>query len=248
MKDIDTYGLIGYPLGHSFSRNYFNEKFDREGINAQYVNFEVPEIGMLPRVLGDNKNLKGLNVTIPYKQSVIAFLDVIDEEAQQIGAVNTVKVGDNGVLKGFNTDVYGFVESLKPLISGDKHSRALVLGTGGASKAVCFGLKQLDIEVTNVSRQGRPEVMSYGELTENIVNEHTVIVNTTPLGMYPKVSECPLIPYEGIGDKHVCFDLIYNPSETLFMKLAAERGAKVSNGLKMLHLQAERAWQIWNEK
>lgn len=248
---MDKYGLIGYPLGHSFSVGYFNEKFKAEHIDAEYVNFEIPSIDNFMEVVGENPNLRGLNVTIPYKQQVIPYLDEVDPRAAQIGAVNVIKVvrrpKEKIKLVGYNSDVIGFTQSIEPLID-ESHRKALVLGTGGASKAVFHGLASLGIEPTYVSRQKRDaDTLTYGELTPEVMASHTVIVNTTPLGMFPKVDACPDLPYALLTPHHLLYDLIYNPDETLFMKRGKEQGATVKNGLEMLLLQAFAGWKIWNE-
>lgn len=245
------FGLIGFPLGHSFSQNYFNQKFAAENINAEYVNFEISDIGDLMEVFAENPGLAGLNVTLPYKEQVMAYMDEIDSQAERIGAVNVIKImyKKNGdmTLKGYNSDITGFTDSIVPLLH-DYHRKALVLGTGGASKAIMVGLKNLDIEPVLVSRTRREGVLTYDELTPEIMYDHLVIVNTTPVGMYPHVDECPAIPYECLTPRHLCYDLIYNPDNTLFMKKSALRGATVKNGLEMLLLQAFASWNIWNEK
>ena len=247
---MDKYGLIGYPLGHSFSINYFNQKFADEGINAKYMNFEIPSIDALAEVLDSNPELKGLNVTIPYKQKVMEFLDQISPEARAIGAVNVIRVTHEGKdikLKGFNSDVIGFTQSIEPMLE-PYHKKALILGTGGASKAIDYGLKSLGLETVFVSRYRRPETICYEDITPDVVKEYNVIVNCTPLGMFPKTEECPLLPYEAMDEKNILYDLIYNPDETLFMKMGAERGASVKNGLEMLLLQAFASWEFWNGK
>lgn len=245
------YGLIGFPLGHSFSQDYFNRKFEAENISARYVNFEISEIGLLRKVLDDNLNLAGFNVTIPYKEQVIPFLDALDPVAEQIGAVNVVKVirqpDGSTYLKGFNSDVIGFRDSISQTIDTAVQGKALVLGTGGAAKAVVAGLRQLGVDPTLVSRSERPGVLSYGQLTPEIIAANKIIVNTTPLGMYPHVNECPDIPYEALTPQHLCYDLLYNPDVTLFMQRASEQGAQVKNGLEMLLLQAFAAWGFWNK-
>lgn len=241
------YGLIGYPLGHSFSLDYFNQKFDAENIDARYINFEIPEIGDLRKVLTGHPNLNGLNVTIPYKQQVIDLLDEMDPEAAEIGAVNVIKfIRRNGqlILKGYNSDIIGFRDSIAPMLN-DEHTKALVLGTGGASKAICYALRSLGIEPQLVSRTSATGILTYEELTPEIIESHKIIVNTTPLGMYPHVDECPDIPYHLLTPKHLCYDLLYNPDVTLFMKRSEEAGAEVKNGLEMLLLQAFAAWTIW---
>lgn len=243
------YGLIGYPLSHSFSQRYFTEKFINEQINYKiYKNFPLINISQLPIILEQYRELSGLNVTIPYKEQVLAYVNELDPAAAEIGAVNTLQITRKEgriSIKGFNTDVTGFVESLRPLLN-QSHKKALVLGTGGASKAVVYGLRQLGLEVTIVSRKSAEGIRSYQQLTVDEIKMHTVIVNTTPLGMYPNVNEAPNIPYEGISAGHVCYDLVYNPAETLFLKRSSQQGATIENGLKMLHLQAEAAWAIWN--
>ena len=248
---MDKYGLIGFPLGHSFSISYFNQKFADEGIDAEYVNFEIPNIDELQEILDMNPDLRGLNVTIPYKEKVIPFLDNISPEAQAIGAVNVIRVtheGKNVKLKGFNSDVIGFTQSIEPMIDKKWHQKALVLGTGGASKAISYGLKSLGIEPVYVSRYQRPGTIQYEQITAEVVKEYNVIVNCTPLGMYPHVEECPLLPYEAMDAHTILYDLIYNPDETLFMKKGRERGADVKNGLEMLLLQAFASWEMWNGK
>lgn len=246
------YGLIGYPLGHSFSQTFFNQKFVSEGINAKYMNFEIPDIGDLMEVMAENPTLDGLNVTIPYKQQVLAYLDDIDPVAQRVGAVNVIqilrgKVENDFKLIGFNSDIAGFSKSIQPMLK-PYHKAALVLGTGGASRAVKCALEDLGLTVQLVSRSKRDGVITYDELTTEIMQQHKVIVNTTPLGMYPHVDECPAIPYDCLNSEFLCYDLLYNPDITLFMKRAAERGAEVKNGLEMLLLQAFESWEIWTAR
>ncbi len=239
------YGLIGYPLKHSFSQRFFTEKFERENIDAIYLNFEIPEITQLPEIIESNPELQGLNVTIPYKESVITFLDELDDTAREIGAVNTIRIS-NGKLKGFNTDTYGFMQSIMPLLE-PMHSRALILGTGGSSKAVAWSLKKMGIDYLFVSR--KPEnsnEIGYSELDNEVIRQSKIIINTTPRGMFPQIDDAPEIPYESITASHLLFDLIYNPEETLFLKKGRAQQAKTRNGLEMLQLQAERSWQIWN--
>lgn len=248
---MEKYGLIGYPLKHSFSKGYFNEKFESENIDAEYVNFEIPSIKDFKDVIADNPDLKGLNVTIPYKEQVIPYLDGLSADAEKIGAINVIKIehDNKGKTKliGYNSDIIGFVESIKPLLL-DSHKKALILGTGGASKAVYHGLLKLGIESTFVSRTPKFKMLTYEELTKEIIDEHTVIVNCTPVGMYPHVDECPQIPYEYLTSKHLLYDLLYNPNTTLFMKKGEEHGATTKNGLEMLLLQAFAAWEIWHRK
>ena len=234
---MDTYGLIGYPLGHSFSRKFFTEKFEKEGIDAQYLNFEIPSIEEFPNTIKNNPTLRGLNVTIPYKQQVMQYLDDISEEAKAIGAVNVVKVGKEG-LTGYNSDVIGFVNSIKPFLKSH-HKKALILGTGGASKAIRYGLEEkLGIETLFVSRKAHEGIITYKDVTADMLQEYEVIVNCSPVGMFPHANECPSLPYEAMNAAHLLYDLVYNPEETLFMKKGAARGATVKNGLEMLHLQA----------
>jgi shikimate dehydrogenase len=247
---MKQFGLIGYPLGHSFSKGYFAEKFQKENItDCTYDNYPIENIGLFKDVIVKNNNIVGLNVTIPYKEQVIPFLNEIDIEAKEIGAVNTVKVKRNGnsvILKGFNTDVYGFETSLKPML-GEQHKKALILGTGGASKAIKFILKKLGIIYVSASiEELKANEIRYSDITPALIAEHLLIINATPLGTFPKVDTCPDIPYEAITSQHVLFDLVYNPDVTLFLKKGNDKGAKTKNGLQMLHLQAERAWQIWN--
>ncbi|WZL89289.1 shikimate dehydrogenase [Salinimicrobium sp. 3283s] len=239
------FGLVGRNISYSFSRKYFSEKFTSEGINATYENFDLQDIKQFPEVLAKNPELKGLNVTIPYKEVIFPFLDSLDETAQQIGAVNTIKVERNGSLTGYNTDYFGFSEALKPFLKLH-HKKALILGTGGASKAVNYALNSLDIKTRLVSRSPSKNAISYQQLSEEILEEHTVIINTTPLGTHPKVEEYPPLPVNYLSSRHLLFDLIYNPPQTALMKLAAARGATVLNGEKMLELQALKAWEIWN--
>ena len=245
---MDKYGLIGYPLGHSFSKNYFNEKFENENIDAEYINFEIPTIDALPEVLATNPELRGLNVTIPYKEKVISFLDAVSPEARAIGAINVIKVehkGNETILKGYNSDVIGFTKSIAPLLK--RHNKkALILGTGGASKAIDYGLKSLGLETVKVSRYERPGTIQYSKITPEIIKEYNVIVNCTPCGMYPNIEECPELPYEAMTEKNILYDLIYNPDQTKFMKLGAKQGATVKNGLEMLLLQAFARWEFWN--
>ena len=247
---MDKYGLIGYPLGHSFSIGYFNEKFHNEGINAKYENFELASIDDLPEVIDSNPELKGLNVTIPYKEKVLNYLSSISPEARAIGAVNVIKVihkGNDVELKGYNSDVIGFTQSIEPLLER-YHKKALILGTGGASKAVDYGLKSLGLETVKVSRYERPDTTQYDKITPEVIQEYNVVVNCTPLVMYPKTSSCPDLPYEAMDSHTLLYDLIYNPDETMFMKKGKAQGATVKNGLEMLLLQAFASWEFWNGK
>ena len=248
---MEKYGLIGYPLGHSFSISYFNQKFEDEGINAVYENFEIADIEALNEVLDSNPNLKGLNVTIPYKEKVMQYLDTISPEARAIGAVNVIRIsheGSNYKLKGYNSDVIGFTQSIEPMLDKKWHHKALILGTGGASKAIDYGLRNLGLDTVFVSRYERPGTIQYDKVTAEVVKEYNVIVNCTPLGMYPKTEVCPKLPYEAMDSHTILYDLIYNPDETLFMKRGAEYGAQTKNGLEMLLLQAFASWEFWHEK
>lgn len=251
VRDIQKiFGLIGYPLGHSFSQNFFNQKFESEGIKAKYVNFEIPTIEDFPMIIARNPMLYGLNVTIPYKEKVIEYLDELDPQARAIGAVNVIKPMRNAKgeivgLKGYNSDFIGFVDSIKAYIKPD-HTHALILGTGGAAKAVEQGLLSLGIKPVKVSRTPGKDKITYADLTPEVMSTHKIIVNTTPLGMYPHIDKCPDIPYDLLTPDHLCYDLLYNPDVTLFMQKSAERGAVTKNGLEMLLMQAFAAWNIWN--
>lgn len=248
---MKTYGLIGYRLGHSFSQKFFTQKFASENLQEhEYVNFELDRIEEFPEIFERGMNICGLNCTIPYKQQIMRFLDEIDPEAAQIGAVNTIKIsGENGrrMLKGFNTDLYGFEHSIRPML-GEKHRKALILGTGGASKAVKYLFDRMGIgylSATTKAERAEKEI-GYDELTEALMQEYLIVVNATPLGTFPKVDTCPDIPYRHITPDHVLYDLVYNPEETLFLKKGKLQGARTKNGTEMLHLQAIRAWEIWN--
>ena len=243
------YGLAGYPLGHSFSASFFNKKFKDEGISAAYQNFEVENISSMRSIVSAHPNLRGFNVTIPHKQHILAMLDTVSEAAQAIGAVNVVRLTkkDGSVRwEGHNTDHIGFLQSLQPLLR-ECHRKALVLGTGGASKAIIYALQNIGIETTCVSRTKKEGMLTYSELTEETINSHQIIVNCSPVGTYPHVEECPDIPYQWLGQDHLLYDLVYNPETTLFLKKGAQRGCTVKNGLEMLHLQALAAWNIWNQ-
>ncbi|MCG8883399.1 shikimate dehydrogenase [Tenacibaculum finnmarkense] len=242
------YALVGKNISYSFSKGYFTNKFKELGLEtSEYVNFDIQSIEELSAKIKENKTiLKGMNVTIPYKLDVFNFLDEIDKKARKIGAVNTIKISKKGKLIGFNTDVYGFKKSLKPLLK-NYHKKALILGTGGASKAVAYVLKKLGITYYFVSRnpKGKKEV-SYQSLSKEIIETHHLIINCTPLGTHPNIKDCPDIPYQFIGKKHLLFDLIYNPEITTFLSKGQEKNAAIKNGLEMLEQQAEKAWKIWN--
>jgi shikimate dehydrogenase len=247
---MDTYGLIGKKLGHSFSKAYFEKKFKSQQINAQYLNFELDEIGQLKNIIKNYPELVGLNVTIPFKKSVMDFIDQMDEVAEKVGSVNTLKIDRSGneiFVSGYNTDVIGFEETLKPLLADRKSVAALILGTGGASNAVAFVLAKLGIPHVFVSRAPENSShISYKGLTPEMVKSHKLIINTSPVGMYPSMDEAPDIPYTYLGEDHILYDLIYNPEETLFLNNGREKGATTMNGLKMLELQAEASWNIWH--
>lgn len=247
---MDVYGIVGNPLVQSFSPKFFNEKFKTEGINAQYLKFEIPDISLFPDIIRSTQKLKGLNITIPYKEKIIPFLDELDPQAKEIGAINVVKVSNiDGEIKliGYNSDLIGFQNSISPLLDKNVHQRALILGTGGASKAVAKGLENLGVKYSFVSRQPQAKQFSYQDLDENILNRYTIIVNASPIGTFPKIDEAPDIPYQYINENHVLYDLVYNPSETKFLKLGKEQGAVIKNGAEMLKLQALAAWEIWND-
>ncbi len=247
---MNVYALIGYPLGHSFSKRYFTEKFKQEDLSATHVYelFELPEAEGLPALLTQWPELKGLNVTIPHKKAVLPFLSELDPLAERIGAVNVIKVLPNGDLKGYNSDYWGFRDSLEqwePFQRLQPH-KALILGDGGATKAVRVALEDLGIVYKTVSRKDSIEFINYADLNEGLLSEYQLIINSTPLGTYPNVDACPDLPYEGLTDRNLLYDLVYNPEETLFMKKGAEQGAATHNGYRMLKLQAEKSWEIWN--
>ena len=235
------YGIIGFPLLHSFSAKYFNEKFATEHIDAEYSLYPLKELTS-ERMNEFLEKFSGMNVTLPYKQAVIPFLDRLDETAEAIGAVNVIYKR-----VGYNTDCLGFMDSIKPLLR-EYDQKALVLGTGGASKAVCYGLRKLGVSPTLVSRTPQKGMIGYDQLTDDVMQSHTIIVNCTPLGMYPNVDTCPAIPYELITARHLLFDCVYNPEETLFLRKGAAQGAKTQNGIEMLFGQAKAAWKIWNKE
>lgn len=249
--EADHYGLVGYPLGHSFSASFFSEKFRNESVDARYDNYEMPTVDGLRRLVDEDVKLRGLNVTIPHKQAVIPLLDALSAEARAIGAVNVIRIrrdeSGDAVLEGHNSDVVGFVDSLRPLLC-EHHRRALVLGTGGASRAIVYGLRSLGIHPTYVSRTPSEGMLTYAELTPEVMAENTVIVNCSPVGMSPHTDKCPDIPYHLLTSRHLLYDLVYNPLETRFLALGREQGAVVKNGLEMLHLQALAAWNIWQQE
>jgi len=240
------YGLLGRNISHSFSPGYFNNRFLKENIDARFDLFDIHSINELSNLLKSTPELRGFSVTIPYKQEVMNFLDRISPEAKNIGAVNCVKVTKDG-LAGYNTDAIGFLNSLKPLIQGKKNINALLLGTGGASKAVAYVLTNLSIPFKTISRRAGDNLLTYDELDKTIIKSSQLIINATPLGMYPYINEAPSIPYEYLTEHHILYDLIYNPAETLFLKKGRREGAVIKNGLEMLYLQAEAAWEIWHK-
>lgn len=246
---MKKYGLIGYPLTHSFSKRFFTEKFEKEKVDAIYENFEVKDISWFQDIVRSNPNLVGLNVTIPYKQLVIPHLNELDEAADEVGAVNTIKIkriGERIHLKGFNTDIWGFETSLKPLLK-NYHKKALILGTGGASKAIKYVLKKLKINSISASIEELQEnEIKYKDIDKKMMAERLLIINATPLGTFPNVETFPPIPYQYITDKHLLFDLVYNPETTRFMEKGKERGAVVKNGYEMLLQQALKSYEIWN--
>ncbi|MEM9000521.1 MAG: shikimate dehydrogenase [Bacteroidota bacterium] len=240
----NRYGLIGKNISYSFSKGYFTKKFtDLKLTDCSYENFDLKEIAEFEQLV-PIKHIKGFNVTIPYKETIIPYLRKLDETALQIGAVNTIKITENG-LKGFNTDSYGFEKSLEPLLK-EKHRKALILGTGGASKAIAFVLNRLDIEYQFVSRTKKTGQLTYKDLNKNHIAQSLVIVNCTPLGTYPNITAKPNIPYQFLTEDHLLYDLIYNPDKTAFLAQGEKSGATLQNGLRMLELQAEKAWEIWN--
>jgi len=242
---VSKFGLVGKNIGYSFSKKFFSEKFEKENLFHTYENFDIPSIKVFPKIISENPNLKGLNVTIPYKEEVIKFLNKLDGTAQKIGAVNTIKISETGKLTGFNTDFYGFQKSLEIFLPLKKKT-ALILGTGGASKAIACALENLGFNFKFVGRRENSNTIKYESLNKSIIEKHLLIVNCTPLGTFPNIHEYPAIPYGFITENHLLFDLIYNPVETEFLKQGKTKGAKTTNGLRMLELQAEKAWEIWN--
>ncbi|APQ18409.1 shikimate dehydrogenase family protein [Maribacter hydrothermalis] len=245
-KQKCNYGLIGKNISYSFSRGYFKKKFEDLSLkNCSYQNFDLQTISEFAGIFKKTENIKGLNVTIPYKEDVIKYLDHIDAAAQKIGAVNTIKPSKNGLV-GFNTDAYGFEKSIEPHLK-KHHKKALILGTGGASKAIAFVLDELQIKFSFVSRSGKNNGFTYQQLTDEIINDHTLIINCSPVGTFPNIEEKPAIPYESINNQHLLFDLIYNPEETAFLLAGKANGAAICNGYRMLEFQAEKSWEIWNQ-
>ncbi|MBD3723251.1 MAG: shikimate dehydrogenase [Flavobacteriaceae bacterium] len=241
------YGLVGRNISYSFSRKYFNEKFSLLHFdNCEYLNFDIQTIKEFPNVISETKGLKGMNVTIPYKEEIISYLDGLSKTARKIGAVNTISISKKKKLKGHNTDHYGFKKALLPLLE-NHHKKALILGTGGASKAIAYALRKMKIEFDFASRNASEYEFSYEELDAEVFKDYQIIINTTPLGTHPNIESCPPLNYELFTNKHIAFDLVYNPEVTTFMRKAKENGAKVQNGYEMLVFQAEKAWKIWNK-
>ena len=247
METNKKFGLIGKDISYSFSKKYFTEKFSKELFDdCTYENFDIPNIEEFPNVLKENPDLKGLNVTIPYKEAIIPFLDTMSDKAFRIGAANVIRFTKKGNLKGYNSDWYGFKKSLEPLLQ-PHHKKALILGTGGASKAIAFALDKLGIFYTFVSREASENAIDYNRINATTFDNFQIIINCTPLGTSPNTKEFPPIPYEFFTEKHIAFDLIYNPEETQFLKKAKKKGATIKNGYEMLVFQAEKAWTIWNK-
>lgn len=241
------FGLLGKNISYSFSQKYFTDKFEKINFtHYSYKNFDIDSIDEFPKIITETKNLKGLNITIPYKEAVIPFLNSLSKNAEIIGAVNVIAISKKGELKGYNSDFYGFKKALKPLLK-KHHKRALILGTGGASKAVAFALRKLHIDYDFVSRNPTEYQFSYEELTQELFAEYQIIINTTPVGTFPNIDDCPPLDYSLFTENHIAFDLIYNPEETKFLRLARENGTVTKNGYDMLVFQAEKAWEIWNK-
>jgi shikimate dehydrogenase len=256
MENKKLFGLVGKNIDYSFSKKHFTEKFSAEHFtNCEYQNFDIDAIESFHDIIKNNPNLRGLNVTIPYKEIVIPFLDQLSEKAAKIGAVNVIRFKKNGILKGYNSDCYGFKKALQPLLQ-PHHKTALILGTGGSAKAVAFALEELDINYTFVSRKASDpsdselanlKAIDYNRINATTFDNYQIVINCTPLGTSPNIKECPEIPYEYFTDKHIAFDLIYNPEETQFLKKAKKKGAITKNGQEMLVFQAEKAWKIWGK-
>jgi shikimate dehydrogenase len=247
MEIKKKFGLVGKNIDYSFSKKYFSKKFISEHFtDCEYQNFDLESIDSFPEIIKNNTNLRGLNVTIPYKETIIPYLDFLSAKAAKIGAVNVIRFTKKGKLKGYNTDWYGFKKALKPLLQ-IHHKNALILGTGGASKAIAFALSELDIHFEFVSREASEKAINYNRINATTFDNYQIIINCTPLGTSPNVKDCPEIPYEYFTEKHIAFDLIYNPEETQFLKKAKRKGAITKNGMDMLVFQAEKAWKIWNK-
>lgn len=246
-EKLKRFGLIGKNISYSFSKKYFTEKFEKSSlVGYRYENFDLSSIAQFPKLIRENPDLAGLNVTIPYKEKIIPYLDKLSKKATKIGAVNCIKFTSKGKLKGYNTDCYGFKKSVQPLLQSH-HQKALILGTGGASKAVAFALEELGILYTFVSRSKKENALDYKYINATTFDNYQIIINCTPLGTFPAIDEVPPIPYDYFTPEHIAFDLIYNPEETQFLKLAKSKGAISKNGYEMLQLQAEKSWKIWNQ-
>lgn len=242
---MSRFGLIGKNIDYSFSKKYFSQKFERENLPHSYENFDIQSIAYFQNIISETPNLKGLNVTIPYKEEIIPLLDNLDEDAKEIGAVNTIKISDDKKLTGYNTDHFGFRKSLESFLPLQQKT-ALILGTGGASKAVAYALEKLGFQFQFVSRNESLNMLQYSSLNQTIIESHLLLINCTPVGTFPNIADCPPIPYHFLTENHVLFDLIYNPAETEFLKQGKANSAKITNGLKMLEMQADKAWEIWN--
>jgi len=241
------FGLLGRNINYSFSKGYFTEKFKNENIEGcTYENFDLADITDFPQIIENNSDIYGINVTIPYKEQVMQYMDEMSEKASKIGAVNTIKFTKEGKLKGYNTDYYGFMESIKPLLQAH-HKKALILGTGGASKGVAFALEELGIDYTFVSRSEKENIISYEQINADTFDNYQIVINSSPVGTSPNIEEFPLIPYEYFTENHIAYDLVYNPAETQFLKKAKAQGAQTKNGQDMLVYQAEKSWEIWNK-
>ncbi|WP_339836241.1 shikimate dehydrogenase [uncultured Flavobacterium sp.] len=248
VKKQKKYGLVGKDISYSFSKKHFTEKFTAYHFdNCEYLNFDISSIKEFPEIFAKNKGLKGLNVTIPYKEEIIPYLDSLSKNAKKIGSVNTIVINKQKKLIGYNTDFYGFKKSLKPLLESH-HTKALILGTGGASKGIAFALKKLNIEYDFVSRNPNEFQISYDEIDSALFEDYSIIINTTPVGTFPNIEDCPKFDYSLLSKKHIAFDLVYNPEESMFLKKAKEQGAITKNGYDMLVFQAEKSWKIWNKK
>ena len=246
LQEKKIYGLIGKKISYSFSKNYFTNKFKKSNLDSNYTyeNLDLDDINQFKNIL-KQKKFNGFNVTIPYKEKIIKFLDTLDSDAEKIGAVNTIKVCSNNQLKGYNTDYIGFIKSISPILN-KTHKKAILLGSGGASKSIIFGLDKLNISSIVVSRSKEKGNIIYEELNNEIINASQIIINCSPVGTFPKINECPKIPYKYINSKHICYDLIYNPLESKFLKESKKNNATILNGMEMLKIQAEESWKIWN--
>lgn len=246
IKHMSRLGLLGKNISYSFSQSYFTDKFEAEQLPFTYENFDLEDISKFVQLINDNPNIVGVNVTIPYKEQIIPYLDDLDKKARKIGAVNTITINADGQLKGYNTDCYGFKKAIQPFLKA-QHKKALILGTGGASKAIAYSLKKLKIKFDYVSRSQKKGVkFTYDTLTPKDIERYKIIINCTPIGTFPEVNSCPNIPYNAITDEHLLYDLIYNPTETKFLKHGRHQGAQTVNGYQMLVFQAEKAWRIWD--